>query len=77
MKIAISGSFLNKEWACDTHSSSALYYARWSELVQDYRVFVGIVCEIASNHDPSQNRNSSLIARGNAPSGWGHVSRER
>ena len=35
------------------------------------------VYEIASNHDPSQNRNNSLIAHRNVPTGWGHVSRER
>jgi len=34
-------------------------------------------CEIASNLDPLESRNNSLIAQGNAPTGWGHVSSER
>ena len=29
-------------------------------------------CEIASNRDPSQIQNNSLIKRGNTQLGWGH-----
>lgn len=34
-------------------------------------------CEIASNRDPTKNRNNSLITPQNMPTGWGHASRER
>jgi hypothetical protein len=29
-------------------------------------------CEIATNRDPSQSRNKSLITRRNTPTGWVH-----
>ena len=33
---------------------------------------IGLECEIASNRDPSQIQNNSLIKRGNTQLGWGH-----